>query len=409
MNKTYRGEDNLADKNRTKKLLLLGGGHAEIPLIKAAQKQGYYVITTGNQREGLGHNISDKFIEEDFSDKGKMLQLARDNHVSAICSGCNDFALLSTAYVAEQLGFKGHDSYETSLTLHHKDRYRSFAEKYNIHTPRSVKCYRSEEIEILTETFTYPVIVKPVDLSGGKGIRHCYSLQELKEAFVTAMSITRVDYVIIEEFLEGTNHGFSAMIQDEKVTFYFVDNEQYFLNKYLVSGAITPTSVSKEVVKKIIIYAEKISQILNLVDGILHIQFILDKSNEPTIIEICRRAPGDLYIRLVELATGFDYPTAIMNAETGVITPPYKFIEPQGYWIRHCIMGKQAGRIKSISISDQVKDAVVEKMIWGEKGQYVEQYLTYKAGIIFLRFCELDKLENFSDILNELITIEFEI
>ena len=409
MNKTYRGEDNLADKNRTKKLLLLGGGYAEIPLIKAAQKQGYYVITTGNQREGLGHNISDKFIEEDFSDKEKMLQLARDNHVSAICSGCNDFALLSTAYVAEQLGFKGHDSYETSLTLHHKDRYRSFAEKYNIATPKSVKCYRTEEIEILTETFTYPVIVKPVDLSGGKGIKHCYNLEELKEAFVIAMSVTRIDYVIIEEFLEGTNHGFSAMIQDEKVTFYFVDNEQYFLNKYLVSGAITPTSVSKEVVKKIIMYAEKISQILNLVDGILHIQFILDKSNEPTIIEICRRAPGDLYIRLVELATGFDYPTAIMNAETGVIIPPYKFFEPQDYWIRHCIMGKQAGRIKSISISDQVKDTVVEKMIWGEKGQYVEQYLTYKAGIIFLRFYELDKLENFSDVLNELITIEFEI
>ena len=141
----------------------------------------------------------------------------------------------------------------------------------------------------------------------------------------------------------------------------------------------------------------------------MHIQFILDKSNEPTIIEICRRAPGDLYIRLVELATGFDYPTAIMNAETGVIIPPYKFFEPQDYWIRHCIMGKQAGRIKSISISDQVKDTVVEKMIWGEKGQYVEQYLTYKAGIIFLRFYELDKLENFSDVLNELITIEFEI
>ena len=79
-----------------KKMLLLGGGHAEIPLIQAAQSLGWYVITTGNAREGLGHPYADKNVFADFSDKDAMLELAKSEGVQAVCSGCNDFALLST-------------------------------------------------------------------------------------------------------------------------------------------------------------------------------------------------------------------------------------------------------------------------------------------------------------------------
>ena len=95
--------------NTQKKLLLLGGSHAEIPLIKAAQELGWFVITTGNNRDGLGHPYADKTVFADFSNKETMLGLARSEGVQAVCSGCNDFALLSTVYVCEKLGIPGHD------------------------------------------------------------------------------------------------------------------------------------------------------------------------------------------------------------------------------------------------------------------------------------------------------------
>ena len=121
-----------------KKLLLLGGGHAEIPLIQAAQALGWYVITTGNAREGLGQPYADKNVFADFSDKDAMLELARAEGVQAVCSGCNDFALLSTVYVCEKLGLPGHDSYATSLEIHHKDKYRALATRLGIPTPRAL-------------------------------------------------------------------------------------------------------------------------------------------------------------------------------------------------------------------------------------------------------------------------------
>ena len=155
----------------SKKLLILGGGHAEIPLIQAAQALGWYVITTGNDRKGLGHPYADKNVFADFSDKDAMLELARTEGVQAVCSGCNDFALLSTVYVCEKLGFPGHDSYATSLEIHHKDKYRALATKLKIPTPRALVVPKNTDVDFdkAIADLTFPIIVKPVDLTGGKG------------------------------------------------------------------------------------------------------------------------------------------------------------------------------------------------------------------------------------------------
>ena len=159
-----------------KRLLLLGGGHAEIPLIEAAKSLGYFVITTGNARDGLGHPYAHKNVFADFSDKEAMLALAREEKVEAVCSGCNDFALLSTAYVCEKLNLPGHDNYETSLQIHHKDKYRTLANRLGIATPKVCTITREtfaqggEALHAQFEGLTYPLIVKPVDLTGGKGI-----------------------------------------------------------------------------------------------------------------------------------------------------------------------------------------------------------------------------------------------
>ena len=386
--------------------MILGGGHAEIPLIEAAKDYGYYVITTGNHKEGLGHPMADKFILGDFSNKELMLDIARKEHISAICSGCNDFALLSTAYVAEQLGIKGHDSYDTSIILHHKNCYRDFAQANSIPTPKAIKCFKSEEIETICHQFKFPVMVKPIDLTGGKGVQRCETVEEVQKAFEEAITLTRMKYILIEEFVEGSNHGFSALIQDKKVRFYFADNEQYYSNKYMVGGASTPTAVPKSAVDKLIQYSELMAEKLQLVDGILHIQFILNQENEPIIIEVCRRAPGDLYVRFVELATGFNYSGAIVACEAGLPRIQYDFISPKDYWIRHCIMSNQEGIFKEIKYEESIKPYLVEKMIWAKEGEMIQNKLTYKAGIVFLKCATKEEQEEILKNINRKIRIQ---
>lgn len=388
-----------------KKMLMLGGSHAEIPLINAAQKMGYHVITTGNQKDGLGHPYADEYISCDFSDKDAILNLARQLQVDAICSGCNDFAYLSTAYACEKMGLPGHDDYETALQIHHKDKYRALAEELGISTPKACKCYSLQDVMNAVADIGFPIIVKPVDLTGGKGMTRCEHMEQVEEAYHNAMALTREQYVVAEEFLIGTNHGFSAYLQDGKVTFYFVDNEQYFLNPYLVSGASAPGDVPQSAIDRLCKDSERIAAHLDLVDGIFHIQFILKQDLEPVIIEVCRRAPGDLYIRFVEMTKGMDYPAYIVAGETGMKMNVPACREDKGFYVRHCVMANKPGILKEVVIDESIRPYIVDQMFWYREGETIDDVLKYKAGIVFLYFEHEEVYRRLIDQLTDLITI----
>ncbi len=388
-----------------KKMLMLGGSHAEIPMIKAAQKMGYYVITTGNQTEGMGHKYADEYICCDFSDKEAILILAEREQVEAVCSGCNDFACLSAAYACEKLGLKGHDPYEIARCIHHKDKYRELVEKLNILSPKARKCRTVEEMKKACMEMQFPIIVKPVDLTGGKGMMRCDNEVQAEKAFWQAMAATRESHIIVEEFITGTNHGFSAYLQDGRITFYFVDNEQYYHNPYLVSGASAPGDVPKQAIEQLCSDSEKLAGALKLVDGIFHVQFILKEDNTPVIIEVCRRAPGDLYIHLVEVSCGMDYPAYIVAAEAGIKQPVPEVRQIDGFFVRHCIMADEAGSMEGIQIADEIKPYIMEQLLWGRKGDKIEDIMKYKAGIVFLHFITEEEYRGYIKRLTELIKV----
>lgn len=392
-----------------KKMLLLGGGHAEIPLIQAAQSLGWYVITTGNDRKGLGHPYADKNVFVNYSDKDAMLELAKNEGVQAVCSGCNDFALLSTAYVCEKLGLPGHDSYATSLKIHHKDKYRALATRLGIPTPRALVVRSAADFETAIAQLTFPIIVKPVDLTGGKGIHCAANAEEARIAYKDACSRTREDHIVVEEFVQGSNHGFSAMLVKGKVAFVFADNEQYFMNKYLVSGANTPSASGSETLAKLRDYSERIARELHLVDGILHIQYIEKADGTPVIIEICRRPPGDLYIKFVKYATGIDYPKFIVQAETGEDISGIADVPTQGYWLRHCIMAgpeiADGSTVCDVTFAPEIQGNIVEKFLWYKPSDVVTDKLIYKAGIVFFRFGSLAEMQDKTARMTDLVKV----
>jgi biotin carboxylase len=390
--------------NSKPKLLIAGGGYADVPLIKSAQRLGYHVITTGNRPEDLGHGFSDESHLADFSSCDEMLALAKRLDIDAICPCCNDFSAISSAYVAEQLDLKGHDSFDTTKLLHHKDTYRDFAIANDIPTPQARGYSDSESAIRGLKDFHFPIMIKPIDLSGGKGIAKVDNAEQANEAILQAFSISKSKRVVVEEFVEGTNHGFSSLIKDGKVAFHFTDNEHYYLNKYMVSAASTPTLVPDTAISTLVEYSEKIVSLLKLSDGIFHVQFILS-GNEPIIIEICRRPPGDLYVNLVTLATGVDYPSLIVEFATGV-SPSVPAKESMGFITRHCIMSDRNGVVDDISFSESLDSKIIDRMEWWKQGDIVEDYLTKKFGIIFVRFDSMNDMQEFTKNAHSIISVK---
>lgn len=388
------------------KLLILGGSHAEIPLIKSAKKLGFYVITTGNKENDLGHKYADEYIKEDFSNKEKIYDLALKLKIDAICPCANDFAAISCSYVAEKLGFTHYDDYKTSLIIHHKDKFREFSIKNHLSVPMAKSFDSSEEVLNAINTFKLPIIIKPIDLSGGKGIQKIDNLNidKVDEIVKYAFSISKAKKVVIEEFIEGTNHGLSCILINGKIQFHFCDNEHYYINKYMVSGASTQSGVPVVVINQLIEESEKIAKILKLKNGIFHIQFI-QKDNKAYIIEICRRPPGDLYIDFVKYSTGVDYPKYLIKAFSGLDISDIEQKEST-FITRHCVMTNQNGIIENVIYDDSIKENIIDEFIWWKTGDRIEDFMTYKAGIVFLKYNSLVEMEEKTEKINELIKIE---
>lgn len=383
-----------------KRVLITGGSHAELPLIRAAKAKGMYVITTGNNKDGLGHREADKYVCGDFSDKEFVYELACAEKVDAIISGCNDFAYLSTAYACEKLGLPGHDSYETACIIHHKDSFRAFTASLGIRTPKAIKCCNKDELIAAYNELGAPVVVKPVDLTGGKGVKVCYSEKEVLSAYEDACAVTREAYVILEEYIVGTNHGTSVVLKNGRVVGGICDNELYYLNKYLVSGACFPSSIPLCTMTELYRDIEKIAQALDLKDGIFHTQFMVEKGDKPVIIDPCRRAPGDLYILFAKFSTGIDFPQIFVDSECGAgVADAY----PVHYRniARVCVMTDKNGRFGGIEIPKVIEDHIIHSLIWAQDNEEIDDFYKYKAGILFLEYDSFEELyecfNNFHD------------
>ena len=390
-----------------KKVLFTGGSHSEVPMIEAAKNMGWYVITTGNDEGSQGHETADKYVKGDFSDKEFVCRLAKEEGVSAIVSGCNDFAYLSAAYACEKLGLPGHDSFETARTIHIKSEFREMVSSLGIKNPAIRICHDREECKRAIVEIGFPLLVKPVDLTGGKGVKKCIEVNETLDAFDEAMELTRENYVILEQFISGENHGISTLIKDGKVVFHIIDNEQYGLNKYLVLGACSPSDIPQHAEFTLIRDIEKIAKHCKLKDGLFHVQFILDETGYPIMIDPCRRAPGDLYVLLAKYVTGVDYPAEIVKAECGE-TVPDDYVTEHNFVARECIMTSRKGIIRDVHIEDELKNRMVYSLLKPSKGVEIEKPLLHKAGILIMQFESYEEMMSVLDRYQELAWIELE-
>ncbi len=388
-------------------VLITGGSHSEIPLIDALHKLGYTVISTGLNKDGPGHKVADIYDPADFSDRSEVLRLAKKYDITGIVSGCNDFAYLSAAYVAQELGLKGYDDMGTAIRIHHKDEFRALQAECGIRHPEFVVCGSMEDLLTVKEILSLPVVVKPVDLTGGKGVKVCHSWKSVEKQVSETVKLTRESKIIIEEYIDGENHGTSMLLKDGKVAFSFFDNEEYFKNKYLVSGAYAPSDLSKKQVRDVVSQVEKLASIAGLCEGLFHCQFIVDREGNPYLIDPCRRAPGDMYIKLVSYSTGIDYPMAIVKGQLGLSMDEELDYEPVSCCIaRECMMAETNGFIRNVFIDPDYEKHIIEKMQWLHPGDRIENYMTYKAGIVFFEYPNAKELSEHMKVLYDHMRVE---
>jgi len=379
------------------KILILGGSHRDIPLIKASQELGYFVITLGDRDYYLGHNYSDKAYRINFNDLKAVKEIIKKEQVSYLLPGSGEESYLNTVKLSSELGIGNFDKVEIAQLLHNKWKFKSFCLKNDISTPNGIFYNKKEDLEGLN----FPIVVKPTNLSGGRGVEIVNSKEQLIKSLNEAKKVS--DEIFLEEFIDGKLIAYSIFLRNQKIEYGFVGEDITYLNKYLITSAF-PYKVEDKILEKMKYDIEKLAKLLNLVDGMFHLQ-ILIKDDTPYIIDITRRIPGDLYPYLIEYCDGVEYSKAVVKAyTTGIIGDEFKIkFKKQKFVIRHCVMPNRNGVYKKLIINDAIKDKIIYKLDLVDEGYMIEDYFYTQIAILFIEVSEdyfiIDKI-------NQMIQVE---
>ena len=377
-------------KTKQKRVLLLNASHNDERLLKALKNMGCYVITTGNRPNLPGHRLADEYVYGDYTDQEAMYQLALEKHVDAVCPCCNDFGVITAAYISEKMGFRGQDDYETTLTIHNKARFKAFALQLGeINTPMATAFSQLEEALCWAEQgqYTLPLIVKPVDLSAGNGIRRADTKEELVSCIQTAFDRSRIKEIVIEPFIEGTQHGFCTYLIHQKVVAVCSNNEHSFINPYRVEVDTFPAQQVELVQGDLIRQIERMAKALSLTDGIFHLQYILH-DGKAYILECMRRVLGNLYSIPAEgLGEGFDWDYWEVRAKCGFDLDDFPTtVSQKGFWAYRALIARQNGKFQGIHIPPEMQKQIYAKRMLQNIGDRITNYLSEPMGFLFFRF-----------------------
>lgn len=390
------------------KLLILNGSFSEVPIIEEAKKLGYYVITTGNMPDLIGHKYSDEYIPADYSDKEKILELVKENNIDHIVSCANDFGVLTASYVAEKMGWKGLDTYEHAVLLHHKDKFKAYCIENDIPSPRSVIFTNIEDAYRYIEDRKYPIIVKANDLTGGKGILKAENVTEAREALKNAFTKSRDKHILVEPFLIGNQQSFGAFISKGKIIATYSNDCYSPINPYLIQSETLPAKGIEKIRGELESIILKIVKDLNLADGIFCLQYIVC-DGKPYVIEMMRRCFGNQFLTLARMNSGFPWEKAYILASIGQDTshiipeaPKYK------YCGHHGIMATKNGILKDYTINESIEKHIFQKIEILSPGDAINDYLNERVAYIYYSYDNREEMDAAVNVLNDLINIEFE-
>lgn len=398
----------LSEKGKPmKKILFVNGSYNEIPLIKAAHSLGFYVITSGNDLTGEGHRYANEYIPCDYSDKEAIYEIAKREQVDAICSCGNDFGAISAAYACEKLGLPGHDTYQNARYFHEKDQFKALVRELDLPSPHTADFGSLPEAKAYLETVTFPQIIKPVDLGGGKGISVAYSVEEGIRAVELAYAKSKVKHIVIEDFIEGRQFAFICFIHKKKVVFDYLSNDFSYLNPYMVWAAFGFRDPEGDTVREqIIADVEKIAAAKNIADGVLTIQLMI-RDGKPYYLETMRRCLGNCHFKSITTDCGVDFYKLFVANEAGLDCEPMirSFRPCKTYSGFMGIYAPANGKIRSITLDPEFETYVTDAVMLNGPGYVMEDYLHDKLGMVFYTFDSLEQKEYFMGRRRELFHV----
>lgn len=196
-----------------KRIIVLGAGEMQIPVIQKVNELGYESIALDYDAQAVGFEYASRHYVVSSTDAEKVLEVARKENADALLT-TSDYPVNVVAKVSKILGLPAM-SPEVANICTNKYLQRKLFSENGINAP---KFYLVSEEVNLDSFKDYPYIVKPVDSSASRGVKKVDNEQELKDAIEEAKVFSRTGQVLIEQFIGGKEFSVETLTQNNETT-----------------------------------------------------------------------------------------------------------------------------------------------------------------------------------------------
>lgn len=376
-----------------KKLMLLGGLRYLLPVIEAAHRHGIHVITVDYLPDNIAHKYSDEYHNVSIIDKEAVLVLAQQLQIDGIMSFAVDPGVVAAAYTAEKMGLPFQCSYEAACILQDKSRFRKFLADNGFNVPNARGYSEGDDALKDIDYFNWPVIVKPVDSAGSKGVTRVEDPADLPAAIAHALDCSPSRHYIIEDFLEKA--GFSSDTDSFSVDgdlVFCTFNNQYFdddaENEYTPAAYSWPSSMSQDLQNELRSELQRLLTLLDMKTGLYNIETRLCTNGKAYIMEVSPRAGGNRLAEMLKYVTGEDI---IERATLAAVREPFQPIsrvadQTRQHIVEIILHANQPGHFSQLEISPELKSVMVEEDLWVKSGTKVETFTGANMAIGTLAF-----------------------
>lgn len=400
--------------SKQKKILLLGGSAQQVVAIETAKRLGYQTVLCDFLEDNPGQYAADRFYLVSTTDKDAVLKVAETEQIDGVLAYASDPAAPTAAYVAERLGLPG-SPYKSVEILCNKDRFREFLAEHGFCTPKA-KGYtelRVAQADIEAGYFKLPVIVKPVDSSGSKGVSQINRAEEAPGILRHAMSFSRDKRIIIEEYVEKMGYQIAGdgLSVGGKLVFRYFANDHFnpsCINPFVPISASFPYNMPAEVQDKIHDEIQRLITLLGMTTTAYNFDLRIDKDYNVFLMEIAPRDGGNYIPQIIRYATGVDLVECSVKAAMGEPIDESLFGKPSGFWAYYAVHSLESGVLDCIEIDKRVmENNIVENHILKKPGDEVLAFTGANTtlGILLMRFDSLEQMLHMMDNSHEWIRV----
>lgn len=310
-----------------KKLMILGAGIYQVPLIKKAREMGLETIVVSYPGPYPGLEMADRTFLIDTTDTEAILDAARSEHIDGIVTTGTDVAVRTIGVVCDTLNLPG-VSERTAIMLTDK------AAMKRMFAAGGVPTSSFEVVESLDATFEaakrigFPVMVKACDVSGSRGITKVERYADISAAFNAALAATHAKHIIVERFVGGNEIGVDGFVQNGELALFMPHDKFVYRagNVTIPAGHAFPLHASDKILFRTKDAIKRAIKASGLVTGAFNSDVIITPDGDVSILEMGARCGATCIPELISMYTGIDYYAEMIRAALGEVTE----LQPSG-------------------------------------------------------------------------------